>query len=47
VSGVTKKHDQRSAWQDAADCGEQGAVGGFQPGSWELASEDGELLAQD
>jgi hypothetical protein len=35
------------AWQDAADCGEQGAVGGFQPGSWELASQDGELLAQD
>jgi hypothetical protein len=35
------------AWQDAADRGEQGAVGGFQPGSWELASEDGELLAQD
>jgi hypothetical protein len=35
------------AWEDAADCGEHGAVGGFQPGSWELASEDGELLAQD
>jgi hypothetical protein len=35
------------AWQDAADRGEQGAVGGFQPGSWELASQDGELLAQD
>jgi hypothetical protein len=35
------------AWQEAADRGEQGAVGGFQPGSWELASEDGELVAQD
>src|SRR6266511_1033246 len=35
------------AWEDAADCGEQGAISGFQPGSWELASQDGELVAQD
>ena len=33
--------------QRAADGGEQGSVGGLQPGSWELAAEDGELVAQD
>jgi len=33
-------------WQQAADGGEQGAVGGFELGSWELAAQDGELVAQ-
>jgi hypothetical protein len=33
--------------QDAADRGEQGPVGGLQPGSWDLAAEHGELVAQD
>jgi hypothetical protein len=33
--------------QDAADRGEQGPVGGLQPGSWDLAAQDGELVAQD
>jgi hypothetical protein len=33
-------------WKRAADRGEQGAVGWFQPGSWELAAQHGELMAQ-
>jgi hypothetical protein len=33
--------------QDAADGGEQSPVGGFQLGSWGLAAEDSELVAQD
>jgi len=32
--------------QRAADRGKQGAVGWFQLGSWNLAAEHGELLAQ-
>jgi hypothetical protein len=32
--------------QDAADRGEQGAVGGLELGSWDLAVEHGELVAQ-
>jgi hypothetical protein len=32
--------------QDAADRGEQRAVGGLQLGSWELATQDSELVAE-
>jgi hypothetical protein len=32
--------------QDAADGGEQGAVGGLEPESWRLAAQDRELVAQ-
>jgi hypothetical protein len=28
-----------------ADCRQEGAVGGLQPGSWDLAAEDAELMA--
>jgi hypothetical protein len=34
------------AWENAADGGEQGAVGGFQLGPGGLPLEDGELVAQ-
>jgi hypothetical protein len=34
------------AWQDTADRGEQRPVGGLEPGSWDLAAKDGELVAQ-
>jgi len=33
--------------QQAADRGEQGAVGGFELGAWDLAAQHGELVAQD
>jgi hypothetical protein len=33
--------------QDAADGGQQRPVGGFELGSWSLAAEHGELMAQD
>jgi hypothetical protein len=33
--------------QDTADGGEQGPVGGLQPGLWSLAAEHGELMTQD
>jgi hypothetical protein len=33
--------------QDAADGGEQRPVGGLELGSWSLAAEDGELVAQN
>jgi hypothetical protein len=33
--------------QDAADNSEQGSVGGLQHGSWCLAAQHGELVAQD
>jgi hypothetical protein len=33
--------------QRAADRGEQGAVGGLELGTWRLAAEHGELVAQD
>jgi hypothetical protein len=32
--------------QHAADRGQQGTVGGLQPESWDLAAQDGELVAQ-
>ena len=32
--------------QDAADRGEQRPVGGLQPESWDLAAQDGELVAE-
>src|SRR6266511_522051 len=34
-------------WQDAAERGEQRPVGGLQLGTWDLAAEDHELVAQD
>jgi hypothetical protein len=33
--------------QHATDGGEQGPVGRFQPETWELATQHGELVAQD
>jgi hypothetical protein len=34
-------------WQRAADGGKQCAVGGLQPWPWNLAAQDGQLVAQD
>jgi hypothetical protein len=42
---LTKKQDQR-ARGSAAYCGEQGAVGGLELGSWDAASQQAELVAQ-
>src|SRR4029450_1516564 len=36
-----------SSRQRAADRSQQGPIGGLQPGTWSLAAEHGELVAQD
>jgi hypothetical protein len=33
--------------EHAADRREQGSVGGLEPGTWDLAAQHGELVAQD
>ena len=47
MSGLTKKHDQLTRGEDAADRGEQGAVIRLQPRAWNLAAQHAELVAQD
>jgi hypothetical protein len=46
--GLGRDQEARPAGpgQHAADRGQQGAVGGLKPGSWGLAAQDGELMAQ-
>jgi hypothetical protein len=46
ASGLTKKHDQRSRGSTRLTAGEQGAFGGLQPRSWNLAVEHEELVAK-
>jgi hypothetical protein len=43
---LDEKAGPAGPWQQAADGGEQGTVGGLQPGSWDLAPQDGELVAE-
>jgi hypothetical protein len=38
--------DKEARPAGAAERGEQGAVGGFEPGSWRLAAEHGQLVAE-
>jgi hypothetical protein len=45
--GVTKQHDQRSRGRRRLTAASRARSGGLELGSWELASEDGELVAQD
>lgn len=45
--GLDQEAGPAGPCQRAADGGEQGAVGGLQPWSWNLAAQDGELMAQD
>jgi hypothetical protein len=44
--GLDEEARPAGSRQDAADRSEQRPVGGLQPGSWGLAAEDGELVAQ-
>jgi hypothetical protein len=44
--GLDQEAGPAGPGQQAADGGEQGTVGGFQPGSWNLAAEHGQLVAQ-
>jgi hypothetical protein len=45
--GLDEEAGPASPRQDAADGGEQGAVGEFQLGPWGLATQDGELVTED
>ena len=45
--GLDQEARPAGSGQHAADCSEHGAVGGLQPGTWDLPAEDGELVAQD
>jgi hypothetical protein len=47
VSGLTKEARPARSRRHATDGGEQGPVGRLQPGTWELATQHGELVAQD
>jgi Transglycosylase len=46
VPGVTRKQDQRARGSTRLR-GQQGAVGGLQSGSWNLAAQHSQLVAQD
>jgi hypothetical protein len=43
---VTTRQDQRVPGQDAADRGQQDPLSGLKPGTWDLATEHRELVAQ-
>jgi hypothetical protein len=45
--GGDKEAGPAGSWQRAADRGEQCPIGGFEPGSWGLAAQHGELVAED
>jgi hypothetical protein len=47
VSGLTKQHDQPDLGSTRLMAEEQGPVGRLRPGTWELATQHGELVAQD
>jgi hypothetical protein len=45
--GLDQEARPAGPWQDAADRGEQGSVGGLEPGPRGLAAQHGELVPQD
>ncbi len=47
VSGLTRKHDQRALGSTRLTAASRARPGRFQPGTWGLATEHGELVAQD
>src|SRR6266536_2301585 len=47
VSGVTRKHDQRALGSTRLTAASRARPGRFQPGTWGLATEHGELVAEN
>ena len=45
--GLDEEARPAGSGEDAADRGEQGAVGGLQPRAWNLAAQHAELVAQE
>jgi hypothetical protein len=45
--GLDEEARPAGSGEDAADRGEQGAVGGLQPRAWNLAAQQAELVAQE